>query len=235
MKHLVLLLIGSCLLYAADAQSRKTQASGNSKKNAAAIKASQQKEKETSQKTGIARAEAEKLENEKKIADEAIEKEKLAKEKLEQERLEKEKLELEKKKIEKEKVETERKEKELREKERKDRINKGRDEVNKAAGLNDAQGQQVSQVNQEYHNRARAIRENSSLSDAEKKDQLYDLNKQRQASIENVVGKSKAQDLEKSRKEQRVKNKEDKDEQWLDEIEGHKKAKKSKAKRNNKK
>lgn len=181
------------------------------------------------------KAEKERIEAEKKAEEERIAAEKAEKERLEQERLEQQRIQRqqEEEQIAKDRAERElqaqaKKEEEKLNRQKWSRIDKGRDEVYQKAGIPDNQGRQVKLINQEFHQKASAIRENSGLSDDAKKEELAKLNEQRLDRIKQVVGK-KAGKLEATRKELRQGHKDDTDEDWLDEIDGYKKGKKSKA------
>lgn len=91
-------------------------------------------------------------------------------------------------------------------------------ELSKAAKLNDNQGQQVKLINQTYNNKAKAIREDLSISDEQKKAQLTVLNAERRAKIKAAVGSNKEKNLEKERVKYSTKNNDDKNSAWINEV-----------------
>lgn len=95
------------------------------------------------------------------------------------------------------------------------------DAVSKAAHLSSYEGRQVKAINQLYHDRARIIRDNTLLTEDQKKQQLVALNAERRAKIKAVVGRSKDKKLEKERKEYVKKYGEDIRAKWIDEVEGY--------------
>lgn len=221
-------MAAAILMFTAEAQTakKKPTQSAKAKKTTATTKAKLAKEKAEQE-----RLEKEKLEQERIAAEQAAEEARVAREREEAARIERERIEkerIEKERIEKERQEAERRERERIENERRERIEKGRDELNRKVGLDDNQGQQVKAINQEFHAKAKAIRENSALNEEQRKDELADLNEERLDRIKEAVGRSKSKKLEKERKAYRLTQKEDTDEEWLDDIEGYKKSKKKK-------
>lgn len=216
-------MAAAILMFTAEAQTakKKPTQSAKAKKTTATTKAKLAKEKAEQE-----RLEKEKLEQERIAAEQAAEEARVAREREEAARIERERIE--KERIEKERQEAERRERERIENERRERIEKGRDELNRKVGLDDNQGQQVKAINQEFHAKAKAIRENSALNEEQRKDELADLNEERLDRIKETVGRSKSKKLEKERKAYRLTQKEDTDEEWLDDIDGYKKSKKKK-------
>ena len=96
-----------------------------------------------------------------------------------------------------------------------------KDEINKAAKLTVTQGRQVKNINQSYTEKANMVKENTTLTEEQKKAQLMTLNTERLARIKAVVGNGKAKRLEKERKEFVMKNGSVSEEMWIDEVEGY--------------
>ena len=99
------------------------------------------------------------------------------------------------------------------------KVQRSRDEIIKAAKLDYNQGRQVKYINQTYHNKARLVREDSTLTDEQKKAQYITLNNERRDKIRVVIGKSKEKKLEKERQSY-VKTHQgvDLDEAWIDSV-----------------
>lgn len=95
------------------------------------------------------------------------------------------------------------------------------DEVNKAAKLGSYESRQVKAINQSYFDKAKAVKDNTELTEDQRKQQLVALNTERRTSIKAVIGKSKDKKLEKERKEYVKKNGEDVQAKWIDEVEGY--------------
>ena len=100
--------------------------------------------------------------------------------------------------------------------------------INKNARLTDNQGRQVKNINMVYNDRAKMVRENVTLTDEQKKEQLVTLNEERRAKIQTVIGKSKDRKLEKERKEFTAKSQDDMEAKWINDVADVKKAKKNK-------
>jgi hypothetical protein len=73
--------------------------------------------------------------------------------------------------------------------------------INKAAKLGSYQGRQVKYINQTYSDKANVIKQDMTLSDEQKKQQLAALNTERRTKIKTVIGRSKEKKLEKERKD----------------------------------
>ena len=95
---------------------------------------------------------------------------------------------------------------------------RNRDQIVSAANLGPQQGRMVKDINQAYNDKAKAITDNVSLSDTDKKTQLAALNTERRDKIKAVVGKAKERKLEKERKEFVQKNGEDTEAAWIDQA-----------------
>lgn len=100
--------------------------------------------------------------------------------------------------------------------------------INKKAGLNAAQGQKVKAINEEYNNRAKAIKDDASLDDATKKTQLSSLNEERRAKIKEAIGSKNLKKLEKERHAYAQKNTDDYAAKWVEETAAPSKKKKNK-------
>ena len=90
--------------------------------------------------------------------------------------------------------------------------------INKSAGLNDVQGRKVKAINDEFNIRAKDIKADETFTDDVKKTQLTALNTERLTKIKELVGKNKAKDLEKARKNYGKKNTDDIDSKWIEEA-----------------
>jgi|GEM_PF-1509212 len=98
--------------------------------------------------------------------------------------------------------------------------------INKSAGLNDVQGRKVKAINDEFNIRAKDIKADETFTDDVKKTQLTALNTERLTKIKELVGKNKAKDLEKARKNYGKKNTDDIDSKWIEEAGARAKKKK---------
>lgn len=72
-------------------------------------------------------------------------------------------------------------------------------------GLTDAQGQEVKKLNQEYGEKMKALRQNTTLSEDQKKEQLKSMNAERNAKLKTIVGPEKYAEMEQKRKAMREK------------------------------
>lgn len=95
------------------------------------------------------------------------------------------------------------------------------DEINRAANLGSYEGRQVKIINQTYFEKARQVKENTALTDEQRKQQFATLNAERRAKIKAIVGSSKDKKLEKERKAYFKKYGEDVQAKWIDEVEGY--------------
>lgn len=98
-------------------------------------------------------------------------------------------------------------------------IQNHRKEVTNSVKLSDYQDRQVNIINQQIFDKAKQIDVDSTLAEDQKKQQLVKLNEERRDRIRAVVGKSKERKIEKARKSHV--NPQDKDAQWLNEIDGY--------------
>lgn len=90
--------------------------------------------------------------------------------------------------------------------------------INKSAGLNDVQGRKVKAINEQYNERAKMVKLDSTLSQDQVKTQLASINEERLAKIKETVGSSKAKKLEKARKSYAAKNTDDHDSKWINDV-----------------
>jgi hypothetical protein len=90
--------------------------------------------------------------------------------------------------------------------------------INKSAGLNDLQGRKVKAINEQYNERAKAVKVDSTLSQEQVSTQLATINAERLAKIKETVGSSKAKKLEKARKSYAAKNTDDHDSKWINDV-----------------
>jgi len=97
-------------------------------------------------------------------------------------------------------------------------IERSRDEIIKNAKLTSNQGRQVKYINQLYHDKAKAVQDNTSLTEEQKKAQYVALNTERRARISAIIGKSREKKLEKERQEYREKNTVDVSQNWIDAV-----------------
>ncbi len=221
MKKITLLLVVAFLFagFNADAQ-KKSKSSGKAKAEAERIIKEEQAKKA-----------AEETENDRLMA-EAAETARRDRMKIEKDSIEREtaaEFTKDSLRAEKHRMNKEREENERLSQEKKHKINKNRDDINAAAGLNEYQGQQVKSINEQYHARAKAIKEDAAMSEDEKKTKLYALNKERVGKIKGIVGKKKAEALEKSRKE--ITDQNDDESNWVNEAGGKKTKKEKKSKK----
>ena len=97
-------------------------------------------------------------------------------------------------------------------------IQSQRSVINKAAKLNDYQGQQVNYINQVFFGKAQSIKDDPAITEDQKKLQLGRLNEERISRLRTVIGKSKEKKFEKSRKANPNTN--DSEVQWINEVDG---------------
>jgi len=90
--------------------------------------------------------------------------------------------------------------------------------INKSAGLNDIQGRKVKAINEQYNERAKMVKLDSTLTQDQVKTQLASINEERLAKIKETVGSSKAKKLEKARKSYAAKNTDDHDSKWINDA-----------------
>ncbi|MBC7935009.1 MAG: hypothetical protein H7Y86_06580 [Rhizobacter sp.] len=88
----------------------------------------------------------------------------------------------------------------------------------KKAGVNDVQGRKVKAINEQYNERAKALRLDSTMSQEQITTQLATINEERRAKIKEVVGSSKEKKIEKARKSYSLKNNDDHDAKWIDDA-----------------
>jgi hypothetical protein len=106
-----------------------------------------------------------------------------------------------------------------RERDQQDKAERANYELSKSAKLSDYEAKQVKVINQTYNERAKAITDNASLDDTQKKTQLVALNEERMTRIRAVAGKAGAKKFEKERKEFVQKNGADSESAWIDQAE----------------
>ena len=94
------------------------------------------------------------------------------------------------------------------------------DAVNKAANLNTYQSTQVKAINQIYFDRAKIVKENTVLTEEQRKEQLLTLNMERRTKLKTILGSAKEKKLEKERKEYAKKYGEDSQAKWINELDG---------------
>lgn len=90
--------------------------------------------------------------------------------------------------------------------------------INKSAGLSDVQGRKVKAINEQYNERAKMVKLDSTLSQDQVSTQLATINAERIAKIKETVGSSKAKKLEKARKSYAAKNTDDHDSKWINDV-----------------
>ena len=90
--------------------------------------------------------------------------------------------------------------------------------INKSAGLNDVQGRKVKAINEQYNERAKMLKLDSTLTQEQVTTQLAAMNEERLAKIKETVGSSKAKKLEKARKSYAAKNTDDHDSKWINDV-----------------
>ena len=88
----------------------------------------------------------------------------------------------------------------------------------KTAGVNDVQGRKVKAINEQYNERAKSIKLDSTLSQEQISTQLASLNDERRAKIKEVVGSGKEKKLEKARQSYTKKNNDDRDAKWINDA-----------------
>lgn len=95
----------------------------------------------------------------------------------------------------------------------------------KSAGVNDVQGRKVKAINEQYNERAKTVKLDSTLSQDQVTQQLATINEERRAKIKEVVGSNKEKKLEKARKSYTKKNNDDHDAKWINDAAMVKKSK----------
>ena len=88
----------------------------------------------------------------------------------------------------------------------------------KKAGVNDVQGRKVKAINEQYNEKAKTVRLDSTLSQEQINTQLASINEERRAKLKEVVGSSKEKKLEKARKSYSMKNTDDHDAKWINDA-----------------
>ena len=88
----------------------------------------------------------------------------------------------------------------------------------KSAGVNDVQGRKIKAINEQYNDRAKMVKTDSTLSQEQVTVQLATINEERLAKIKETVGSSKAKKLEKARKSYAAKNTDDHDSKWINDA-----------------
>ncbi|RYY50200.1 MAG: hypothetical protein EOO06_04740 [Chitinophagaceae bacterium] len=88
----------------------------------------------------------------------------------------------------------------------------------KSAGVNDVQGRKVKAINEQYNDRAKSVKMDSTLTQEQISAQLASINDERRAKIKEVIGTSKEKKLEKSRKSYSMKNNDDHDAKWINDA-----------------
>lgn len=84
-----------------------------------------------------------------------------------------------------------------------DKVKAKKMDLKEELGLTDAQGQEVKKLNQEYGEKMKAVRQNTTLSEDQKKEQLKSMNAERNAKLKTIVGDEKYAEMEQKRKEMR--------------------------------
>jgi Spy/CpxP family protein refolding chaperone len=93
---------------------------------------------------------------------------------------------------------------ELKEKRKAEAKEKGKErgeKMKQELGLTDAQGQKIKSINEDFHAKAKAIKDNQSLSQEQKKEQFKVLNEQRKESMKSVLTAEQIQKMEAKKKE----------------------------------
>jgi Spy/CpxP family protein refolding chaperone len=98
--------------------------------------------------------------------------------------------------------------KQQRKAEGKERGEKRFESMKKDLNLSDVQGQQIKTLNEDFRNKAKAIKDNTSLTQEQKKEQLKALHEQRQAQMKSILTAEQQQKIEAKKKE--FKNKKNK-------------------------
>ncbi len=91
--------------------------------------------------------------------------------------------------------------KEEKKSEAKDKGEKRYEEMKKDLNLTDAQGQQLKALNEDFRNKAKAIKENTSLTKEQKKEQLKALNEQRLAKMKTILTAEQIKKIQAKKKE----------------------------------
>jgi Spy/CpxP family protein refolding chaperone len=93
---------------------------------------------------------------------------------------------------------------ELKEKRKTEAKEKGKErgeKMKKELGLTEAQGQKIKAINEDFHAKAKAIKDNQSLAQDQKKEQFKALNEQRRESMKAVLTAEQIQKMEAKKKE----------------------------------
>ena len=90
-------------------------------------------------------------------------------------------------------------------KEHGDKMKAKKMDLKEELGLTDAQGQEVKKLNGEYAEKMKAVRQNTSLSEEQKKEQLKSMNTERNTKLKTIVGPEKYAEMEQKRKAMREK------------------------------
>ncbi|MBK8712125.1 MAG: hypothetical protein IPL97_09685 [Niastella sp.] len=210
MKKIVLMLATLFIIAGVQAQSKSKVAKAKSEKMAKANLAKAEKERMAAEENEKTKMAAEQMETDRLAALQA-EKDSLDSERMKEEARDRElfvkdsivKVNQENERIAQEKMAV---------------IKKGRSEIYTNAGLDEYQTKKVMDVNSTYFARANSIKQDGSLDAKAMDKKLKALNKERLKKIKDLVGRKKADALEKSRKELRTDNAEDTDVQWLYEL-----------------
>jgi hypothetical protein len=88
----------------------------------------------------------------------------------------------------------------------------------KSAGVSDVQGRKVKAINEQYNEKARWVKLDSTLSQDQVATQLASINEERRMKIKEVVGSSKEKKLEKARKSYSMKHTDDHDAKWINDA-----------------
>ena len=94
----------------------------------------------------------------------------------------------------------------------------------KSAGVNDIQGRKVKAINEQYNERVKALKMDSTLTSDQVTAQLASINDERRAKIKEVIGSSKEKKLEKARKSYSMKHTDDHDSKWINDAAAVKKS-----------
>jgi Spy/CpxP family protein refolding chaperone len=79
--------------------------------------------------------------------------------------------------------------------------------MKKELGISEAQGQKIKALNEEFRTKAEAIKNNSSLTQEQKKEQFKALNDERKAKMKNILTAEQLQKMESRREKGQFKNK----------------------------
>ena len=82
----------------------------------------------------------------------------------------------------------------------KEELEKEEKEMFKRAGLEEIDGLMVQAINREYHSKANRVKEDDSLGQVQRQQQLQEMNRERQERILSIVGSSKKAGLDKEEK-----------------------------------